>query len=116
MKKYLVEGFVQLFKGNIDFFDKVVQTLLLPRILLLGIVPFVFVLSFIPGDAVSPIYWCLLLIITYTSILISVPAKYFNKQFLKAVCSLPMAFLSMLKLLFKLKGANKTFIHTPHGS
>ena len=116
MKKYLFEGFVQLLKGNIDFFDKVIQTLLLPRILLLGVVPIVFILSFIPGVPVARIYWWLLLIVTYLAILISVPPKYFNKQFLKAVCSLPMAFLSMLKLLFKLKGANKSFIHTPHGS
>ena len=116
MKKYLFEGFVQLLKGNIDFFDKVIQTLLLPRILLLGIIPVVFVLSFIPGVPIARIYWWILLIVTYLSILISVPPKYFNKQFLKAVCSLPGAFLSMFKLLFKLKGANKSFIHTPHGS
>lgn len=116
LKKYLVEGFVQLFKGNIDFFDKVVQTMLLPRILLLGIVPCLFVLSFIPGLSLSPVLWGLLLAATFISILIAVPAKYFNRQFIKAICSLPMAFLSMVKLLFKLKGANKSFIHTPHGS
>ena len=116
LKKYSAQGFVQLSKGNIDFFDKVVQTMLLPRILLLGIVPCVFVLSFIPGLSFSPVYVGLLLAATFTSILISIPAKYFNRQFLKAICNLPIAFFSMARLLFKLKGANKTFIHTPHGS
>jgi cellulose synthase/poly-beta-1,6-N-acetylglucosamine synthase-like glycosyltransferase len=116
LKKYLAVGVVQLLKGNIDFFDKVVQTMLLPRILLLGIVPCIFLLSLIPVLSFSPLYAGLLLVATFTSILISVPAKYFNRQFLKAICNLPMAFLSMVKLLFKLKGANKSFIHTPHGS
>jgi cellulose synthase/poly-beta-1,6-N-acetylglucosamine synthase-like glycosyltransferase len=116
LNKYLADGFLQLAKGNIDFFDKVVQTMLLPRILLLGIVPVVFILSFIPGLALSPMYGSILLAVTFASVLISIPGKYFNRQFLKAICSLPMAFLSMLKLLFKLKGANKSFIHTPHGS
>jgi hypothetical protein len=28
---------------------------------------------------------------------------------------LPTVFIKMFKLLFRLKGADKTFIHTPHG-
>ncbi|WP_221199452.1 glycosyltransferase [Mucilaginibacter gotjawali] len=115
MRQYLLEGFSQLFRGNIDFFDKVMQTLLLPRILLLGIVPVAFLLSLIPGPGLAPVYWLAALGITYCAILISVPAKYINKQLFKAIISLPMAFISMFKLFFKLKGANKTFIHTPHG-
>ena len=35
---------------------------------------------------------------------------------LKALQHLPSAFIRMFMLLFKLKGANKTFIHTVHGS
>jgi hypothetical protein len=34
---------------------------------------------------------------------------------LKAIFSLPRAFLLMFGSLFKLKGANKKFIHTVHG-
>jgi cellulose synthase/poly-beta-1,6-N-acetylglucosamine synthase-like glycosyltransferase len=115
MRQYLLEGFGQLFRGNIDFFDKVMQTLLLPRILLLGIAPVAFLLSLIPGPALSPFYWLAAWGVTYFAIVISVPAKYFNKQLLKAIVRLPLAFVSMFKLFFKLKGANKTFIHTPHG-
>jgi len=115
MRRYLLEGFGQLLKGNIDFFDKVMQTLLLPRILLLGVAPAAFLLSLIPGPGLPPGYWLAAWIVVYVSILISVPAKYFNRQLLKAVLSLPSAFLSVFKLFFKLKGANKTFIHTPHG-
>jgi cellulose synthase/poly-beta-1,6-N-acetylglucosamine synthase-like glycosyltransferase len=115
MRRYLADGFLQLTKGNIDFFDKVIQTLLLPRILMLGITAIAFILSLIPGPCLSPRYWLGLCGATYTAILISVPAPYFNKQLMKAMFSLPSAFISMFKLFFKLKGANKTFIHTPHG-
>lgn len=115
MKRYLTDGFLQLFKGNLDFFDKVMQTILLPRIILLGISPMAFILSFIPGPALAPVYWLMLLVITYTAIIMAIPSQYFNKQLFKAIVKLPSAFLTMFKLFFKLKGANKTFIHTPHG-
>jgi cellulose synthase/poly-beta-1,6-N-acetylglucosamine synthase-like glycosyltransferase len=115
MQRYLGDGFVQLFKGNIDFFDKVMQTILLPRIFLLGITPIAFALSFITGPSLSPVYWLIVWLTTYVSILLAVPAEYFNKQLYKAIYSLPSAFFTMFKLFFKLKNANQTFIHTPHG-
>lgn len=115
MQRYLSDGFRQLLKGNFDFFDKVIQTILLPRILLIGIVPVLFVLSFLPGASLSPFYWLALLVLTYFAVLLAVPGQYFNKKLFKALYTLPWAFFSMAKLFFRLKGANKTFIHTPHG-
>ena len=35
-EKYFMEGWVQLFKGNIAFFNKVFQTYLFPRVMLVG--------------------------------------------------------------------------------
>jgi cellulose synthase/poly-beta-1,6-N-acetylglucosamine synthase-like glycosyltransferase len=115
MKKYVGEGFVQLLKGNFDFFDKVIQTLLLPRLILLGLTPALFILSLLPGDFLPSVYWLLLWVITYIAILIAIPPQYFNRRLFKAVLSLPAAFFTMFKLFFKLKNANRTFIHTPHG-
>ncbi|MES2112934.1 MAG: glycosyltransferase [Bacteroidota bacterium] len=115
MQRYLGDGFVQLLKGNIDFFDKVMQTILLPRIFLLGVTPIAFLLSLMPGPSLSPVYWLTLWVTTYVSITLAVPAEYFNKQLYKAIYSLPAAFFTMFKLFFKLRNANKTFIHTPHG-
>ncbi len=115
MQRYLADGFIELLKGNIDFFDKVFQTLLLPRILLLGLLPFAAIISLIPGAGVTFSWWLTIWIIGYVAIFMSVPAKFVNKQLLNALLHLPSAFLSMFKLFFKLKGANKTFIHTPHG-
>lgn len=115
LRRYFFTGFLQLCKGNIDFFDKVLQMLLLPRILMLGITTVAAALSLLPGASLPAVYWLSLLAATYTAIIISVPVKYVGKHFLKAVFLLPSAFLSMAKLFFKLKGANTTFIHTPHG-
>ncbi|TFF34724.1 glycosyltransferase [Mucilaginibacter psychrotolerans] len=115
MQRYLIDGFVQLGKGNVDFFDKVIQTLLLPRVLMLGITGMLFLLSLIPGAGLPVVYWFGLCVATYAAVMISVPRRYVNKQLLTAILNLPLAFFSMFKLLFKLKGANKTFIHTPHG-
>ncbi len=115
MKRYLGDGFIQLFKGNVDFFNKAFQTILLPRILMLGFTTITALLSLLPGSALPPVYWFSLLAVTYAAILISVPTKYVNGQLVKALLLLPVAFFSMAKLLFKLKGANTTFLHTPHG-
>jgi len=116
MKKYASEGLIQLLKGNFDFFDKVIQTLLLPRLILLGITPAVLILSLLHGHALPPVYWLLLWIITYIAILFAIPSQYFNRRLFKAILSLPIAFFTMFKLFFKLRNANRTFIHTPHGA
>ena len=115
MRRYLIDGFVQLCRGNADYFDKVMQTLLLPRILMLGITFLAAAVSLFNGPALSSVYWISLWMVTYTAVLISVPVKYVGNHFFKAVLALPSVFVTMAKLFFKLKGANTTFIHTPHG-
>ncbi len=115
MRRYWLDGLSQLFKGNFDFFDKVLQMLILPRILMLGITLITALLSLLHGPALPAVYWLSLWAVTCAAILISIPVKYISNQFFKAVLLLPAAFFSMAKLFFKLKGANTTFIHTPHG-
>ncbi|AYL95164.1 glycosyltransferase [Mucilaginibacter celer] len=115
LKLYFADGFIQLFKGNLDFFDKVLQTMLLPRIMIIGILPVLFVLSFLIRPVLSPLYWLSLAAAAYTAIFIAVPATYRTRKLLGAAGRLPLAFFMMARLFFKLKGANNTFIHTPHG-
>ncbi len=115
LKKYFVEGFVLLFKeGNVEFFDKVIQTVLLPRILLMGILTLLTLLSvFIPfGPPAS--FWLVIWILAAVALLISVPKKLYTKDLLQAVLRLPLAFVSMALALFRIKRASKSFMHTPH--
>jgi cellulose synthase/poly-beta-1,6-N-acetylglucosamine synthase-like glycosyltransferase len=116
LKKHALSGFVELIaRGNLDYFDKVLQMALIPRVLLLAILPVVFLASLLPGNAPPPIYWAAIWIIGYVAIALAVPTAFLNKKFLKALANLPQGIFSTFKVLFKLKGANKSFIHTPHG-
>jgi len=113
-----------LLKGNIDFFDKVSQMISPPRVLLIGITAiiafFSIVISLIfPHNTIFTvhyIYWLSVFLIVTMAFIVSIPGEFYNKQTLNALLTLPKAFWSMFASLFKLKGANKKFIHTQHGA
>lgn len=110
-----------LFKGNIDYFDKAIQFIQPPRILLLGAVllcsiGFIVVNYFLDNSYVYTYYWIVLLIACVLSFVFSVPKSFYTIQTLKALVSLPKGMFMMLLSLLKIKGANKTFIHTQHTS
>ena len=113
-KNNVAEGFRQLFAGNINFFDKLMQHFLMPRLFL---VVAVFVFS---GLATLFLYgayfylWLLIVVITYFSILISIPGRMYTFRLLKSVSYLPKAVLLMTLSLFRLKGATKKFVATEH--
>lgn len=116
LQKHIVSGIVELItRGNLDYFDKVFQMALIPRVMLLAILPASFMLSLIPGHGPSALSWLVVWVIGYIAIMLAVPGVFFNKRLMAALISLPAGILSTFKVLFKLKGANKTFIHTPHG-
>lgn len=108
-------------KGNVDYFDKAIQFIQPPRILLLGAVllfSFVFVLAnyFLENQNLYVIYWVVLLVTCVLSFVFSVPRSFYNSKTLGALVSLPKGMFTMLLSLLKIKGANKTFIHTQHTS
>ncbi|MDD4373820.1 MAG: glycosyltransferase family 2 protein [Bacteroidales bacterium] len=124
-RDYFIPGFIHLLKtGNIDFFDKVLQMIQPPRILLSGIL---FLLTFSSSiiyffdiQIISKYfilnfyYWLTLLIITGIILLVSVPRRLYNVRTYKALRSLPIGFVLMFISLFKVKGAGSRFIHTTH--
>ena len=110
------EGFRQLFRGNIDFFDKLMQHFLMPRLFLMVAV-FVFTcLAMLFLDGTFLYVWLLIAFITYFSILISIPGRMYNVRLLKSVLYLPKAVILMILSLFKIKGATKKFVATEHAS
>ncbi|NCC73347.1 MAG: glycosyltransferase [Sphingobacteriia bacterium] len=116
LRHHALSGLVYLFtRGNLDYFDKVFQMAIIPRVMLLALLPLCFLCSLFPGEAPSFSYWLAVWIIGYLSIILAVPAVYYNKKLISALVRLPSGIFSTFKLLFKLKGANRTFIHTPHG-
>lgn len=110
-----------ILKGNVDYFDKAIQFIQPPRILLLGSVLFFsvgFVLAnyFLDGQILYSRYWIIVAIACILSFIFSVPRSFYNLKTLGALASLPKGMFMMLLSLLKIKGANKTFIHTQHTS
>lgn len=126
LRLYFFKGIYHLlFKGNLVFFDKVFQMLQPPRILLLGfvtIIAFIRVLLALLNvslDSFSLLNvqeWTLLFLLVFISLLLSVPSKFYNAKTFNAILTLPKGFILMFISLLTIKGANKKFIHTEHGT
>ena len=108
-------------KGNVDYFDKAIQFIQPPRILLLGAVLFLgtffflFNLAFESGGLFNTV-WILIAVFCVLAFLFSIPANFYNLSTLKALATLPKGMVLMLGSLLKIKGANKQFIHTQHSA
>lgn len=108
-------------RGNVDYFDKAIQFIQPPRILLIGVTGILLVLfailNFIFVDGFTMTFiWLIITVLCASALLFSIPKTYYSKTTLKAVTELPKGMLLMLGSLLKIKGANKQFLHTKHGT
>lgn len=103
-----------IYTRNWDFCDKMFQQFCAPRLLLLGFT-FIFTLFFTFYNLMWSLKWWILFILLATALLIAVPRRYCTSRLAMALQSLPYTFLLMAANIFKLRGANKSFIHTSHG-
>ena len=118
LRQYFKEGWHKLFEGNFAFFNSaVLRNIQLPRLLNLGLLSLIILLSLIlfPFVSISPLVWIGLMIMNVLAMAFAIPRRFYNRRLLQSIILLPRLFTKMFLLLFKLKGANKTFIHTPHG-
>lgn len=118
LRKYFRRGILSLFRGDISLFNSaILKNIQLPRIINLGLLVILTVISFLLRDYLSiPYYvWFTFLVMNVIAMAISIPAKMYNRDMLVSMLLLPKVAFKMFGLLFRLKGANKTFIHTPHG-
>lgn len=97
-----------------DFCDKLFQQASLSRVLLLG---FTFIFSFCfsiwcPALACK---WWVLFGLLLLALVVAIPRRLWKWRLIKVVCLIPYSFLLMFVNLFRLKEANKRFIHTEHG-
>lgn len=111
-KKHFFSAFAALFRGNIDYFDKVLQFLLPPRLILLGSVFISLIVHVFLG---SFILWNVGLVIGYTvGLWLAIPSYLRKTIRIKDFSYVPVSLWYMLKAVLKFKRANKVFIHTPH--
>lgn len=115
--RYFFASFLALItKGNIDYFNKAFHTFLPPRILLLGFMGIIFLISlfFLPNP--MALAWVGLFTMVVITFFLSIPKKFYSLTTLKAILLLPKGFFLMFLSLLKLRGANKQFLHTKHTS
>ena len=99
---------------NWDFCDKMFQQLSIPRLLLLGFTFFLAVI-FSFYNFVWSLKWWTIFLLLITALLVAVPRRFCTSRLAAALQALPYTFLLMAANIFKLRGANKKFIHTAHG-
>lgn len=119
LQKYFRRGVKAFFEGRWAYANSaLLRNMQLPRVLNLGLLFFIclFTLLLAPYLMIPAGVWWALLGFNALSLLLAVPKGLYTRELFRALLSLPKAFGIMLLLLFKLKGADKQFIHTPHTS
>lgn len=112
LKKYFIEGWRQLLKGNIAFFDTVFQTYLLPRVMLVGLVT----LWTLVGLLFMKNWWIadvMLLSSLALSLLLGIPARWYDKRLLLAFVQIPMTTISFTKALLNIGLVKSQIMPTP---
>ena len=115
------KGFVQLIgRGNIDYFDKLLQFVLPPRIVTTGFAALFSAFRLTEmiwnrnATGEMALAWISLLGVSLLAIILSIPLRQYNSSLFRSLLYVPNGFLLILKALLNLKGANKKFIHTHH--
>ncbi|MCG8310204.1 MAG: glycosyltransferase [Cytophagales bacterium] len=117
--KYFKYGIKALGKRDFASFNSsILRNIQFPRVLNLGIFSFLIVLTgiFKGGLSIPYLVWIIFYILFLLSILIAVPKRFYNFSTVLSFIRLPGIFFTMLAIMFKLKGANRVFLHTPHHS
>jgi Glycosyltransferases, probably involved in cell wall biogenesis len=103
-----------IFTKNIDYCDKIAQWIMLPRVLLIGSMGLLSILTTIVNWEWS-IKWWVLLLLLFLALCMAIPDYLINKQLKKAIWKVPLLAINMFFNLFRMRGVNKKFIHTEHG-
>ncbi len=106
-------------KKTADYWSKFIQTILLPRSLyiltfslffFLIIVELTFKITFLYPFAG---WWWLLMSLFVVSLLMAVPASFYNRKTLNAILHLPVLIYKMVRALLRIKSNRTEFLHTP---
>ena len=101
-------------KGNINYIIKIIETIILPKSLLIGFLAITTLIITIISPIFSIVWWGMLILLL-ASLYVAIPKYLRDKRLIIALSNLPHYFMMMFVNLFKIKSANKSFIHTQHG-
>lgn len=111
---YFRRGMAELLNGRITGALKIMQAVVLPKVLLLGLLPVCLALGLLSGN---PMLWAVpfgLLLILCLSLLISVPAYLWKRITLRELMLIPVLMLSFARAVLNIRTAFRRFMHTPH--
>ena len=101
--------------GNINYIDKTIQQALIPRSILLIMIP-IFSLIMLCVAPVWSLKWWILFHVLCLSLYIAIPPQMRNSAVFGKLSCFPALAFKMLKNLFNLNKNNKEFLHTTHGN
>jgi cellulose synthase/poly-beta-1,6-N-acetylglucosamine synthase-like glycosyltransferase len=106
--------------GNINYIDKTLQQALIPRSILLVLIP-LFTLVYtlleqfpILNSQFSILNWLLLLIALLLALFLAIPSRLRTKAIFSKALALPLLVWRMLTNILHIRPKNKDFIHTTH--
>lgn len=104
-----------IMQRNTDYMIKAIQSIILPRSILMT---FTFICCLLSSilPILSCIKWWSMLIILLIALYTAIPKSYLNKKLYQAFKEIPFFIYTMIVNLFRSKGASKKFIHTTHGN
>jgi len=103
-----------LLHGNIDYFNKALQFVLLPRIMLVTVLFFITLSYLFIGPLTIFYAWLSVFILCLLVFAFSIPRYFYHFKTLVALSRLPFGIVLMFLSLLKLRNSNKEFLHTKH--
>jgi cellulose synthase/poly-beta-1,6-N-acetylglucosamine synthase-like glycosyltransferase len=100
--------------GNYDFFNKVIQMALPPRLLLPVFLGMMTVVNLV--FSMNPLFWGALFVMNLVTYLFALPVSFWTKKNLEAFAALPKILMATFRSLLLMKEARKRFLHTAHGA
>ncbi|GAB3947721.1 glycosyltransferase family 2 protein [Spirosoma harenae] len=114
VKFYFWKGIAEILRGEFASGFKVIQAIILPKILLLGLLLGGLFVGVFTG---YPLLWqipLVLLLALSVSLAISVPTYLWKRFSWREVLLIPVILLSFVRAIMNMRKAFKRFMHTPH--
>ncbi|GAB3899432.1 glycosyltransferase family 2 protein [Spirosoma agri] len=116
LKFYFRRGVTELVNGRMASAFKVIQALVLPRVILLGVLLACTLLGLLSADSTFLILPLTSLLLLVFSLIIAVPGYLWKRVTMREVMLIPVLMLRFARAIFNIRKAFKSFMHTPHTS
>lgn len=104
-----------LITGNVNYIDKTLQQALIPRSILLLLLPLLLLLSFLLFRLTLPtLLWLVLTLLLFVAILMAIPPRLRTAALARKALALPSLACRMAANLLHIHIGNKDFSHTTH--